>query len=491
MEEKSFFLMRPGQPHRPPNSLCLEKTMREPTRRDFLKTSAALTGAWGALGARSARAYVPGNPPGERPRQDKGIEVLHPRGRVPLSFIIDDSTCLVNMGHFCMPQFAAAWPGRQQYKKPWKTWPQEIPDDFVREFGQWCATHGVRGKYSIVPNPACVGWLDRELPGWSRRDLKESLALVRDLMLPNWDIHPEMITHTRVIDLKTGRPLEPANAATMENSWPQEKKSVDELAEYLSYALKILKNCGLPCEGVTTPGGFGNLVKPELSLAAGEALRDVYGVELPHYFKYVAGGKDESTEPRIEHASGLGTANPRAVINVPAGTGDWFGGWDGDVKSRGHLYSNDDATSGRMVELIERGAPAVMLCHWPGMYTQGTREGFGDFKKVVVALNTKYRDRTLWMKISEIARYWAARELTAIERKAAGFSLDAPFACPAFTLRVKSKRAGPPKLTSAGRSPELSEVRQARDLVPGSWLRQEDSLTLCLDLPKGRSRLEP
>ena len=465
--------------------------MREPTRRDFLKTSAALAGTWGALGARSARAYVPGNPPGERPRQDKGIEVLHPRGRVPLSFIIDDSTCLVNMGHFCMPQFASAWPQRRQYRKPWKTWPREIPDEFVREFGQWCATHGIRGKYSIVPNPACVGWLDRELPGWSRRDLKESLALVRDLMLPNWDIHPEMITHTRVIDLKTGRPLEPANAATMENSWPQEKKSVDELAEYLSYALKILKNCGLPCEGVTTPGGFGNLVKPELSLAAGEALRDVYGVELPHYFKYVAGGKDESTEPRIEHASGLGTASPRAVVNVPAGTGDWFGGWDGDVKSRGHLYSNDDATSGRMVELIERGAPAVMLCHWPGMYTQGTREGFGDFKKVVVALNTKYRDRTLWMKISEIARYWAARELTAIERKAAGFSLDAPFACPAFTLRVKSKRAGPPKVTSAGRSLDLSEVRKARDLVPGSWLRQEDSLTLCLDLPKGRSRLEP
>ncbi|MEM7558584.1 MAG: hypothetical protein AAF394_05640, partial [Planctomycetota bacterium] len=29
-----------------------------------------------------------------------------PRGRVPLSFIIDDSTCLVNMGKFCMPQFA-------------------------------------------------------------------------------------------------------------------------------------------------------------------------------------------------------------------------------------------------------------------------------------------------------------------------------------------------------------------------------------------------
>ena len=204
--------------------------MWKPTRRDFLKTSAALAGGGGTLGARTATAYVPVTPAGERPLQDKGVEVLHPRGRVPLSFIIDDSTCLVNMGHFCMPQFAAAWPRRQQYKKPWKTWPREIPDSFVREFGQWCATHGVRGKYSIVPNPACVGWLDRELPGWSRKDLKQSLALVRDLMLPNWDIHPEMITHTRVIDPSTGRPLEPVNAGTMENSWPQEKKSVDELA---------------------------------------------------------------------------------------------------------------------------------------------------------------------------------------------------------------------------------------------------------------------
>ncbi len=464
------------------------KTMWKPTRRDFLKSSAALAAMAGTLSAPAA-SYVPENPAGERPPQDKDVEVLHPRGRVPLSFIIDDSTCLVNMGHFCMPQFAAAWPQRQQYKKPWKTWPREIPDDFVREFGQWCSRQGVRGKYSIVPNPACVGFLDRELPGWSRQEVKNSLALVRELMLPNWDIHPEMITHTRVIDLSTGRPLEPASSATMENSWPQQKKSVDELAGYLAYALKILKNCGLPCEGVTTPGGFGNLVKPELSLAAGEALRDVYSVELPHYFKYVAGGKNENTEPRLEHVSGLKTTNPRAVVNVPAGTGDWFGGWDGDVKSRGQLYSNDDATAGRMVELIERDAPAVMLCHWPGMYTHGTLEGFSDFKKVVVALNTRYRDRTLWMKISEIARYWAARELTRIERTPTGFSLDAPFACDAFTLRVKSKRAGPPRVTHGARPLTLTEVRRQRDLVAGSWLRQEDSITLSFDLAKGKSSL--
>ena len=108
------------------------------------------------------------------------VEVLLPRDRVPVSFIIDDSTCLVNMGHFCNPQFAAAWPDRDAYKKPWRDWPREIPDSFVREFGEWCSQNGVKGKYSIVPYPACVGWVDRELPGWSRRELQESLDLVRN-----------------------------------------------------------------------------------------------------------------------------------------------------------------------------------------------------------------------------------------------------------------------------------------------------------------------
>ncbi len=127
------------------------------SRRDFLKTtSAALAGA--GLGLRAGSALSQD----KLPRQATGVEVLDPRGRVPLSFIIDDSTCLVNMGHFCTPQFAEAWPDREIYKKDWKKWPREIPDAFVREFGEWCAEHGVKGKYSVVPNPACVGWLDRE-----------------------------------------------------------------------------------------------------------------------------------------------------------------------------------------------------------------------------------------------------------------------------------------------------------------------------------------
>ena len=449
------------------------------SRRTFVKTTAAqaLTiGMAGSQGVRLASAQTTA-------RQAASVEVLLPRNRVPLSFVIDDSTCLVNMGHFCTPQFAEAWPKREEYQKPWRSWPREIPDEFVREFGQWCADQGVRGKYSIVPYPACVGWMDRELPGWSRKQLQDSLQLVRDLMIPNWDIHPEMITHTRVIDLKTGRPLEAINAGTMENSFPQEKKSVDELAAYLAYALRILKNCDLPCEGITTPGGFGNLVKSELSLAVDQAVRDVYQVDLPHYFKYVHTG-DQSTEPVIENLRGVGTDDVRMTVNVPAGTGDWFGGWQGDTLSQPDLYANEDATSGRMVELIKRRQPAAMLCHWPGIYSNGSKEGFHAFQRIVTSLANRYGDQTLWMKLSEIGRYWAAKKVAEIRRDGNVVTLKTPVTTPRFTLRIPNS-SGPVR----GGTP-LREVATMAQLDSGTWIADGRDLIVCVDLPGADLRLE-
>lgn len=424
----------------------------------------------------------------QMPTRPASIRVLMPRDRVPLSFIIDDSTCLVNMGHFCNPQFATAWPSSAEYQKPWQSWPREIPDAFVREFGEWCAGAGVKGKYSIVPYPACVGWLDRELPGWSRKELLASLKLVRELMVPNWDIHPEMITHTRVIDLKTGRPLEEISAATMENSYPQEKKSVDELAAYLAYALRILKNCGLPCEGITTPGGFGNAVKSELPIAVDQAVRDVYGVDLPHYFKYVSSG-DQSTEPKLEHLRGLGTDDVRVTVNVPAGTGDWFGGWQGDVLSETDRYCNIEATRGRMVELIEQRRPAVMLCHWPGMYSNGSKEGFNSFKRVVDSLASRFANETLWMKVSEIGRYWAAKQLTEIERTGNRITLTAPFSTEKFTLQIDDA-SGPVAIQQGNnvRTP-LREAGQRSTLDSGTWIVEGRKLVACFDLPRGQSHI--
>ena len=459
------------------------------TRRRFLQTGAAAALAAG----------VPlrgGEGEGDPPAGAAGVTVLPPRGRVPLSFVIDDSTCLANLAHFATPQFAAAWPDRAEYRKPWKNWPREIPDSFVRAFGEWCGEHGVRGKYSVVPNPACVGWLDRTLPGWSAGELADSLALVRDLMLPNWDVHPEMLTHTRVIDLGTGRPKPLTGPADLENWYPGGADvSTDELAAYLAAALRVLKNCGLPCGGVTTPGGFGNGVEDRLAVAVRQAVGEVFpptetaGGTVHHFFKYVRLG-DDPVEPEVRDATGLDTGRPECVVSVPAGTGDWFGGWTGDAPLRADRYCDAEATAGRMVELIERGGPAVMLCHWPGLYNHGAQTGFAAFRRIVEALHGRFGDRVAWLKLSEIARWAAAKRFTTITRAGGDLLLDAPFACPNFTLRVAARGAtGPPRLGPAGsaEAAPLREVSRADALTAGTWLRDVKGVTLCFDLPAGRT----
>jgi len=99
---------------------------KEVDRRDFLqKTAAAALGAGSAMYTAGALAQ----PQGERPAIAGDVTVLNPQNRVPMSFIIDDSTCLVNMAHFGIPHFATAWPDR--YKQDWRSLPREIPDSFV------------------------------------------------------------------------------------------------------------------------------------------------------------------------------------------------------------------------------------------------------------------------------------------------------------------------------------------------------------------------
>jgi hypothetical protein len=213
------------------------------------------------------------------------------------------------------------------------------------------------------------------LPGWSRQELEASLELVRTLMMPHWDIHPEMVSHTWAIDTRTGRPYPDRTAAFMENWGFSVGKSADQLGDYLSYALRILKNAGLACEGITTPGGF-----------------------------------------KI-------------------------------------------------------------------------------FQEVVRRLNEAY-DHLTWMKLSQIARYWTARELTRIERPAPGqFTLHAPFGCPAFTLRITL--AGPiasrpitrVRTSAHGKDVPLAPAGSLRQLEPGTFHSKDRTLTVCFDLAHGLSRL--
>jgi hypothetical protein len=463
------------------------ETIESASRREFLRC-AALAAAGALMAWPPARAD--GQESGERPLRPAGVAVSNPCGRVPVGLIIDDSTCLVNLNRFAMPQFDEAFGGHNgAYHKNWREWPAEIPDAFVRKFGEWSAEHGIRGKYSIVPYPACVGRLDRVLPGWTQRELANSLELVRTVMCPNWDIHPEMVTHTRVIDLSTGQPYPDTSLKFMENWDWTTGRSVDEMTGYVAYALRILKNAGLSCEGVTTPGGFGNRARPQLAQATLQAVRDVFGAEVPHYFRDLYDQGNESVAPRVEYARDLGTSDPRCVVSMVGCTGDWTGSWDCSRPEGADRFITEDLQAGRMVDVIQRGEPALMVCHWTGIYWNGQELGFKVFQEVVRRLQARF-DHLIWMKLSEVARYWAAKELTRIEAVGQALRLQAPFACPRFTLSITPPQKAPPRLLTGQQVTSLREVSGERQLAEGSWCRTDKRLTVCFALPKGASRLE-
>ena len=136
-----------------------------------------------------------------------------------------------------------------------------------------------------------------------------------------------------------------------------------------------------------------------------------------------------------------------------------------------------------------------MACHWPGIYFNGEEVGFKIFQEVVSRLHSAY-DNLIWMKLSEIARYWAARELTQIDRpEPAQIAFQAPFSCPDFTLKITLAHdlTLPPLLhthiTTAGKKIPLSPVANPRQLKSGEFHRLDRTLVVCFDLPKGVSRL--
>jgi hypothetical protein len=224
-------------------------------------------------------------------------------------------------------------------------------------------------------------------------------------------------------------------------------------------------------------------VLPELAQATLQACRAVYQTEIPHYFRHLF-TDDQSVAPRVEYAAGLDTSDPRCVVSIIGCTGDWFGGWDGLERGSVDRFITPDLRGGRLPEVIQKGEPAILVCHWPGIYFNGEEVGFGIFQETVRRLHAAY-DHLLWMNLSEIARYWAARELTRLEAHPKGVRFQAPFACPAFTVRCAGHGSTAPTLQGGGQPQPLREVSSARQLESGTWRREGDGVVVCFDLPRG------
>ena len=362
----------------------------------------------------------------------------HALDRVPLSIIFDDSTVLVNLNYFFMRDYNLEAPGNPHLdssrRHRWEDVPVVHPESFTREFAEYCLEHGVRGKFSVVPCPAGLGRIDRGLPLFSRAQQQSWLDMCRELIVPAFDITPEMMTHTHVVDIDTLEPLE--GRPWEQYDWSRLPEDDEErVIKYIARACEILVNVGLEPQGVTSPGGFGRCSLEFYARVAGEAVRQVTGAELPYFFQAVE--TEGAVESRVWYPDReAGTA----VGEVVAGTHDWTGSWTGYGAVSEDRYISADLQGGRLPALIEAGDPAVLLSHWQGFYGlhDGDRRGFNTFKTVVQRLRQRdpLGEYTRWRRCGEITSYECARQLAQVEVEGSEIRLDLPVRVPELTLRI-------------------------------------------------------
>jgi hypothetical protein len=404
----------------------------------------------------------------------------HALDRVPLSIIFDDSTVLINLNYFFMRDRNRV---DGQHRR-WEDVPVVHPESFTREFAEWCLEQGVRGKFSVVPCPAALGRIDQGLPLFSRAQQESWLKMCRELIVPSFDITPEMLTHTCVVDPDTCQPVEPEIWEQYDwQALPVEEE--ERMVKYIATACQILENVGLRPAGVTSPGGFGGRTLDFYARVTGLAVRGVTGNPVPYFFQRTT--DETKVETPVWYAD---RERGEAVGEIIASTGDWTGSWTGYGEVDADKYITADLEGGRLPELIEAGEPAVLISHWQGFYGlhNEDRKGFDAFKKVVARLRERdpRGERTRWRTCSEITSYASARQMAQIEVRERIIELDLPLLAPELTLRLRQMQAGGIRVD--GRP--LRRVGDRASFASGTFLSQGEETLMAFDPIGRRARVE-
>ncbi|MCS6858781.1 MAG: hypothetical protein NZT92_00510 [Abditibacteriales bacterium] len=415
------------------------------------------------------------------------VAVSNPLRRTPLSLIIDDSCPVINKAYYWIQQ-RHVWRVKHQPDKPPMGWekhydklplmPNTIPAAFAQAWGEWCGEQGIRGKYSLIPYPAGIGRVDRGFPDFPQREFDEWLRVYREVIWKNFDLTPEMMTHTHVVDLKTWQFTE---------EWEQVEWAdppLELLTDYIAAAMQLLKDAGFPCEGVTSPGGFGGKKEEAYAQAVLDASLRVNNNPRPFYFLRL----DTKNPPRvpIRHAQ---KDKGIAIASIVSCAGDWFGATGYDTADP-DLFITKDLQGGRCVEVLKVGLPCVLTGHWPCFYVND-QIGFKVLKEVKRRLDAYDPDgtKTLWMKNSEIGHYWMARELSDIKLgnwetgKLGEVKIATQFPTSNFTLSLDDCAAKRVQVNGN----DLRQVQSQRDFRSGTFLVEGKTTFVAFDLKVGET----
>ena len=405
--------------------------------------------------------------------------VEQPNLRAPIALIVDDPTpCINPLWYFRHQVDGQSDPAHEK----------TIPLDFMEAWCDWVRHSGVRGDFSVIPYPAGLGRIDGRLDGCDDGEVQAWVTLARAAVAPQFDIHPEILTHTRALDLATGRVL-----PVSEHEW---MASQDEgtLTEYFAAALQILRDAGLPAHGLTQPCFFhGDEAMYARALLAAE--KRVNGRRVTHNFLHVD-AVASLVPPRITH---LDTEAGEAVVSVWAATDDYF--WS--VQERGHpeqgmspetladRHVTADGTGGRLADILAGSGPLVLVTHWQSLYANGSRLGLRALREVVARVSTLWSDRVSWRTLSEISRHFLATQTAQFGKEATpdtvNITVTSPFATDIFTFSVPMPwplSQAPAVWVDGWRA---AQAPDAAALSVGKWLMRGSVVTVSLALEANRA----
>ncbi|MGQ9514293.1 MAG: hypothetical protein ACUVTL_04505 [Thermoproteota archaeon] len=416
------------------------------------------------------------------------LRIEMPNLRTPISFIVDDSAPCINPLYYYRIQVNPSMP--EYYSET-----KGIPNDLLHEFVEILIEYGVRGKFTVIPFPAGLGSVETWLQGYSVSEMREWLNIVREKLLDNFDITPEMLTHTLALDLETNTTIQSAE----QEDW-HKKQNFDTLFPYIKRALEILRDARLSPNGVTSPGGFGHTIEGDYARAVLEAEKYVNGRKVAWYFLHT----EEDSKIVMPRLMYLDRWKGEAVVAMISCNDDWI--WEtmtpevrskwreGLLSTYADRYISSDGKGGRLVEVLNAGSYVAFHTHWNSLFSNGDRIGMKVMREIFKRINSLLGDRVQWMKFSDVALLTAAINSLSVKFlekvDEIVFELDTPFEFRDLTFSFNYEKTVGDAILSDSKSSSVKNLKRVEGkstfLERNSWMQRGERIFVCVDLSQGK-----
>jgi len=317
------------------------------------------------------------------------------KGKVPVCLLVDDSAPLIHVFWFHKKPVN----GKGPFTNDGRLLVKEVPNSFLDRFCNVTAGNKMAGKISIVPSPGGVGDIVNGIPGYDKSLITQWLNTAKSRLSTRFDFSPEMLTHNRALNLKTG-----AYSEENEAQWSM-KQDRTILTPYIIHALTLLKEAGVDATGITSPWNFGKQVENEYREAMLAAQKEVYNRELSWYFLDTL---DKQPEKRPWIA--LRKENC-TLVSIASNMPDLF--WetidsprtDNDyIRSIADKYITADGSQGSIINVLKAGGWPVFVTHWQSLFSNGLETGLKALDLVGKRISSRLKNTIEWKSCKELTK---------------------------------------------------------------------------------------